>query len=208
MGTEQRRALGGLIMPRPLPHQLSKQQGFTLLELVIVIIIISFLMTLGFDRLAKLQVQAERASMQQIIGHLQSAISLTISEHIAKDNIAGLRRYIETNPMGLLAETPVNYLGSYSEPPSNEAKPYWWYHARTRTLYYHASNVEYFDSDNSKRGVAKFKILAVYDDINGNAQFDQGDSFRGLRLTPLTQYHWRTKPMDPDDYLKEASGNK
>ncbi|MGD9385681.1 MAG: prepilin-type N-terminal cleavage/methylation domain-containing protein [Thioalkalispiraceae bacterium] len=181
-----------------------KQAGFSLLELVIVIIIISALLAIGINKLMKLQVQAERSAMESMIGTLQSAIALTISEHIARDNIPELIRYIGSNPMELLATQPVNYKGKYPEKPKDLETASWWYNTSNRTLYYQVSNREYFSTAGNEKGVSKFKILPVYDDINANGRFDRRDTLKGLRLSPIAEYRWLNEPIAPESYAGET----
>ncbi len=180
---------------------LPQQSGFSLLELLIVIIIISALLGFAIERLLKLQVQAERSAMQSLIGTLQSSIALTISEHIAKDRIPELKKFINSNPMALLANTPVNYLGSFKNRPESPEPANWWYEQNSQTLVYFVLNQEYFSTDSKDPGqnrLAKFKIMAVYDDNNSNGRFDRNDTLKGLRLSPLAQYQWSSQAIEPD----------
>jgi len=175
------------------PNPIHQASGFSLLELVIVIIIISTLLGFAIDKLLKLQVQAERSSMEGMIGILQSAISLTISEHIAKGKIPALKKYLHSNPMQLLADTPVNYLGSFESQPEDPEPASWWYEQKSHSLVYFVLNQEHFvteSTDLSEKRQAKFKIVAVYDDNNSNGRFDRGDALKGMRLSPVTKYHW------------------
>ena len=178
-------------------HPTSRLNGFSLLELLIVIIIISALLGFAIDRLLKLQVQAERSSMEGIIGTLQSAIALTISEHIAKDKIPQLKKYLNSNPMALLADTPINYLGSFDGDPEQPEPASWWYDQNSRSLVYFVLNHEHFSVESEQKRLAKFKIIAVYDDNNSNERFDRRDTLKGLRLSPMTKYRWSKEPIEP-----------
>ena len=173
-------------------------KGFSLLELLIVIIIISTLLGFAIEKLLKLQVQAERSSMEGMIGTMQSAIALTISEHIAKDKIPELRKYLNSNPMALLADTPINYLGQFEDSPENPEPASWWYEQNSHTLVYFALNQDHFVTQSGHKGQTKFKIVAVYDDNNHNERFDRGDALKGLRLSPLTKYHWSKESIEPN----------
>ncbi len=181
------------------PNRISHQNGFSLLELVIVIIIISTLLGFAIDKLLKLQVQAERSSMESIIGTLQSAIALTISEHIAKDKIPELKKYLNSNPMTLLANSPVNYLGDFEGRPENPEPASWWYEQNSHSLVYFVLNQEHFVSQTGEKGYAKFKIVAVYDDNNTNGRFDRRDTLKGLRLSPVAKYHWSKDAKSKND---------
>lgn len=184
------------------------QAGFSMLELVVVIIIISILLTIGISKLMKLQVQAERSAVESMVGIMQSAIALTISEHLAKDQLPQIKKYVRSNPMQLLATEPTNYKGSFARRPANLEPASWWFNTRNRTLYYKVSNIAYFSSNSTEKGVIKFKILAVYVDKNGSGRFDRGDILKGLRLTPTTSYRWLNEPIDPETYKNEALPGK
>ena len=180
-----------------------RQQGFTLIELVVVIIIISGLLYFAFERLLKLEVQAERASMQQVIGNLNSAIAMVISKHIADDNIPELRSYIDSNPMELLAQTPPTYLGSFAgQPPQLDQGVHWYFDQTSHTLVYVTGSPAYFVSDGPVKSVTRLKILPVYDDKNGNRQFT---ALAGLRLAATAPYHWHNEPINPAEYTKTAT---
>lgn len=182
-----------------------QQQGFTLIELMVVIIIISGLLYFAFDRLLKLEVQAERASMQQVIGNINSALAMVISQHIADDDIPDLRHYIDSNPMDLLAQTPPAYLGSFAGQPAQLEKGVSWYYDQTsHALVYVTGSPAYFVSDGPKKSVTNLKILPVYDDKNGNGQFDAGDRLVGLKLAATAPYHWHNEPINPADYTIAA----
>jgi len=176
------------------------QAGFSMLELVVVIIIISTLLAIGINKLMKLQVQAERSALENIIGTLQSSIALTISEHVAKDRIPQLEKYISSNPMDLLASQPLNYKGSFAGKPKNMESASWWFDTRSRYLYYQVANRDYFSTAGEEKGAIKFKILAVYDDNNRNGRFDKGEQLKGLRLKPSVPYKWLNEPIDPNAY--------
>ena len=50
------------------------ERGFSLLELLIVIVIISVLLVVAIDRLLILRFEAERATVRTVIGALRSAL--------------------------------------------------------------------------------------------------------------------------------------
>ena len=181
------------------------QQGFTLLELVVVIIIISGLLYVAIDRLLKLEVSAERAALTQVIGNINSALGMVISKHIVQNDIAGLREYIDSNPMDLMAQTPPSYLGSYHGKPRHMVKGVNWYYDKdSHTLVYVSGSPEYLRSDGPEKSVIKLKIFPVYDDNNRNGRFDTGDTLVGLKLAATAPYHWSNQPIKPADYTTSA----
>jgi general secretion pathway protein G len=179
------------------------QQGFTLLELVVVISIISILFVYAAERLLKLQVEAERVSVLQIKGILQSALAMQIAEHIVHHRLAELDKLIGSNPMDLLAQKPDNYLGvrEHVDPATIEGGR-WYYAKDEKALIYRVRNDDYFRSPLPGPARIRLRIVPVYDDNNGDGRFERGvDTLKGLSLAALEPYEWLTEPIKPEDYL-------
>ncbi|OGI38280.1 MAG: hypothetical protein A2140_07375, partial [Candidatus Muproteobacteria bacterium RBG_16_62_13] len=118
-----------------------ESRGFSLLELVIVVVIISVLLTVAISRLLALQVDAERVAMETVAGTLRSAIGMKVAEHIVNQDVPGLVRLVGTNPMDRLAELPGNYLGVQDGVnPATLADGNWYYDRRDGTLVYLVRN--------------------------------------------------------------------
>ncbi len=166
--------------------------GFSLLELVIVIVIISVLMVLAVSRLFALQVDAERVTMQTVIGTLRSAIGMKVAESIVRSRVADLPGLDGGNPMALLAETPHNYLGELDgADPAKLEDGNWYFDKRDKMLVYLVRNKGFFTGGQPNPPRARFALTLVYSDRNGNGVFDQGvDKVEGLRLGALEKYFW------------------
>jgi general secretion pathway protein G len=169
-----------------------RARGFSLLELVIVIVIISVLITMAIGRLLALAVDAERVAMETVVGSLRSAIGIKVAEHIARQDIAGLARLVGTNPMDRLAEVPGNYLGERDgADPITLEDGHWYFDRRSRALVYLVRHREYFAGGVSEPPRARFSVQVVYTEVNGNGVFDPGvERIEGLRLAPLEPYRW------------------
>ncbi len=167
-------------------------RGFSLLELVVVIVVISILLTVAISRLLALQVDAERVVMETVVGTLRSAIGIKVAEHIARQNIAGLKDLVGSNPMDRLAELPRNYLGELDGPdPSRLEGGNWYFDTRSRVLVYLVRNKGFFTGGLGDPPRAGFAIRLVYADTNRNGVFDPGiDSIEGLRLEAVAPYAW------------------
>jgi general secretion pathway protein G len=167
--------------------------GFSLLELVIVIVIISALLTMAISRLLALQVDAERVAMETVAGTLRSAIGIKIAEHIVSQDVPGLARLVGSNPMDRLAEVPANYLGVRDgADPATLEDGNWYFDAREGALVYLVRNRAYFTGGMADPSRARFAIRLVYSDRNGNGQYEPGiDRIEGLRLAPLEPYAWK-----------------
>lgn len=166
--------------------------GFSLLELVIVIVIISVLLVLAISRLLALQVDAERVTMETVAGTLRSAIGMKVAESIVKSKVANLPSYEGSNPMDLLAQLPPNYLGELDGmDPTTLEDGNWYFDKRAKTLVYLVRNKGFFKGGSPNPPRARFAVRLVYSDINGNGVFDRGvDAVEGLRLSPVEPYSW------------------
>lgn len=181
--------------------------GFTLLELVVVVVIISILATLAINRLLILSVRAEQAAMYSVLGNLRSAIGLQIAAHIARDEMHKIATLAGGNPMDLLAEPPQNYLGVRAPDEQGDIEGgQWVFEHGTNTLIYHVSHKDYFLAQNPGSTVAKFKLQLVFDDIDKNAIYDRRvDRLVGLKLGTLEPYKWTLEPIgEPIQPIEES----
>lgn len=165
----------------------SKQQGFTLFELIVVIAVISVLAVFALNRYYKLLVDVERTSMVHDLGVMRSAISMQVAGHYVAGNMVDLEKLVGSNPMDLLAEKPNNYVGSnWQKSLDDIEKGSWFYDRKKETLIYLVRNQLYFETKLESPIRARFKILPVYSDKTGNNE----KYISGLTLKALEPYRW------------------
>ncbi len=166
--------------------------GFSLLELVAVIVVISFLLVIAISRLLALQVDAERVAMQTVLGTLRSAIGMKVAKSIVRNEVSGLRALVGGNPMDRLAELPSNYLGELKNvDPAQQQAGNWYFDSAAKTLVYLVRNKGHFTGGSPGTPRARFAIELVFADKNSNGVFDRRvDSIQGLRLSALEPYRW------------------
>lgn len=191
----ERERIKNVILPSrgPKSHGFRGQwSGFSLLELVIVVVIISVLMVVAISRLLALQVDAERVSMEMMAGTLRSAIGMKVAESIVKSKVAELSTYEDANPMALLADTPRNYLGELEvKDLSGLVDGNWYFDRNDKTLVYLVRNKGFFTGGQPNPPRARFKMRLVYSDRNGDGKFDpREDAIEGLSLKPVEPYSW------------------
>jgi prepilin-type N-terminal cleavage/methylation domain-containing protein len=169
-----------------------KQRGFTLLELVVVIVIISILLNIAINALLRYQVDAERTAMQSVLGGLRSAVTIQVAHALMQDDKPRILELIGSNPMHTLAETPHNYLGEFAQVDWKKIQAgRWLYVTGERALVYVARNEKYFNSTLASPARARFRLLPVYEDKNKNGRFDsETDTLQGIRLAALEPYQW------------------
>lgn len=180
----------------------SASKGFSLLELVIVIIIISLLFAVAVDKMLALRVDAERVAMENLLGTLRSALGITVAGHIAKGSINELATLAGSNPLDRLSQKPNNYRGAFNAPGPNTIEGgQWYFDSAEKTLIYRVDNSDYFKSALPGPARARFIIKVVYEDINHNGVFDQGlDEINGLSLTEREPYAWTNEPTEGDNH--------
>lgn len=164
------------------------QDGFTLLELVLVVLLISVLAFFALNRFYKLMVDAERAAMESVIGAIQSAVSLQIADHYTAGDMQGLAKLVRSNPMELLQQKPKSYLGVISHYQLDDIeKGSWFYDRKAGQLIYMVRHQLYFETSLAEPKRARFKIAPP---PSGKKQKDQPPSISWLELQVIESYRW------------------
>ena len=193
MGARERRAGPSLTAAR------LRLSGFSLLELVVVIVLVSVLLAVAVERLLLMKARAESAAMDQVVGSLRSAMTIRIAELLARNRPSEIAAMVGSNPMLRLAEPPSNYLGELFGPDPATLQPgNWYFDTREHVLMYLVDSSDYFESPLDPPR-ARFAIQPVFEDTNGNGRYDAGiDLLQGLRLAVLGRYDWKVEVAWPD----------
>jgi prepilin-type N-terminal cleavage/methylation domain-containing protein len=88
----------------------SYQKGFTLIEIIVIIIIVGLLGAIAIPKYISLTKAAERANVESVIGSLRSALSLYSAKQIVS-----MQPLTAHNPFDDLANTPPNYVGAFGD---------------------------------------------------------------------------------------------
>ena len=182
-----------------------QQCGFSLLELVIVIILISILIVIALDRLLILSVEAERVSVLKIGGELRSAMGIKVADLVVKDKgLINVGKLANSNPMDLLAEPPSNYKGEVFDPELQSLEEgFWYFDKKAGELFYVVINDGNLQTDLKGKKRIRFQIQIDYEDRNRNNRFDAGiDSAGGIKLKELDNYKW-LRERTATDLLEE-----
>ena len=171
-----------------------QQNGFTLLEIVIVIILISIFGLFSVDRLLSLRIAAEKSSVIQVIGNIKSSLGLEVVRLALQGKMKEIAELENTNPFSLLAQIPTNYLGETESDTFTKAGS-WYFDKSKGMLIYNVTYTEYFESSLKEKNLPQIRhqIKLVYNDNNDNKRFDpKTDGIGGLDLLPTEKYHWKT----------------
>ena len=171
------------------------ERGLSLLEALIVIVIISLLLVVATDRLLTLRYEAERATVQSVIGALRSALYIEFAGAAARGQIRSMDTAGGSNPMLRLAEKPAAYAGEFFGPDPGVFEPgTWYFDTRDRALVYVVRFPQEFVT--SLEGTPRVRVAVEpdYEDLDRNGRFDPGrDPVRGLKLVALEPYHWKSE---------------
>lgn len=186
-------------MPRwadPVSRLRARQRGFSLLELVVVIILVVILFLVAFDRLLPLRGDAEAAHVATVIGGLRSAIGLEAATRVSREGLPALAELEGINPMTLLQDWPDTYIGETGDVGGTEISPgTWYFESESEALVYRVRFPQYLEGEPERPSELRWRVTLQYEDADGSGRFEpESDRPRGLRLVPLDTYEWPGKP--------------
>jgi prepilin-type N-terminal cleavage/methylation domain-containing protein len=88
----------------------SYQKGFTLIEVIVIIIIVGLLGAIAIPKYISLTEAAERGNVESVIGSLRSALSLYSAKQIVS-----MQPITAHNPFDDLSVKPPNYVGAFGD---------------------------------------------------------------------------------------------
>jgi prepilin-type N-terminal cleavage/methylation domain-containing protein len=170
---------------------LKRSRGFTLLELVVVITVISILGMVALERLLTYREQAEKVAMEQTVGILRSAMNLQIANLVASQKTQQIGKLAGQNPMDWLAEKPGNYLGELHDPaPEQTAPGNWYFDPQERVLVYLVEYGNFFVPDGQGKKRARFQVVRIEPpakEIRNGVDITSIDS---VKLAAVEPYRW------------------
>jgi len=171
------------------------ERGISLFELLIVIVIISVLLVVAVERLLALRFEAERTTVQSVIGALRSALYIEFAAAAARGQVNRMDTAGGSNAMLRLAQTPDSYAGEFfGADPALFEPGTWYFDTRDRALVYLVRFPQEFVTSLSGPPRLRLAVEPDYDDVDRNGRFDPGrDPVRGLKLVALEPYRWKTE---------------
>ena len=90
--------------------------GFTVLELIAVIVLISLVLSAGVERLLYYEERAEKASMESTLAAVKTGLQVRLAELLLTNHQSAVSELETQNPMRWLIEPPANFGGDYRVP--------------------------------------------------------------------------------------------
>lgn len=161
---------------------MNRQRGFSMLELVLVVILVVTLYMVAIDRLLPLRGDAEAAHAATIAGTLRSALGMEVAARLMRGEMDGITALEGANPMGFLAEVPDNYLGEIDRMrPEQLPRGHWYFDSNTGELVYLVRYDQYFRTDLAGVPRLVFRVELVHN--------ERGD-LAGVRLARKNAFVW------------------
>ncbi len=166
-------------------------QGFSLLELVVVIVIIGILLVVAVNRLFPYLDEAERVAVLTVESQLKNTLVMEAAQRIVRGEAASIAELEYVNPMSLLLEAPANYLGSGRAETAELPERRWYFNESTKRLIYklgephsEAYRVHRFDDP-------EFEVRVFYEDRDADGIFNAAsDELYGVRLLRIAGANW------------------
>lgn len=169
-----------------------EQSGFTLLELVIVIILVVLLFLTATWRLLPLRGEAEAAHVATTVGTLRSALGLHVAERIVKDSPDAVVQLDGSNPIQLLEQAPGSYIGEIESATAETPRGTWYFETATNRLGYRLRYPQYLAGSPEGPIDLYWRIRARFSDSNEAGVPDAGKgSLRAIGLEALHDDPWR-----------------
>jgi len=164
-----------------------RARGFTLFEFLVVVCLIAVLASVAAHKLFGVQVEAERAAVDMVLGNVRSAIGMKVAQEFAKDPALRVAALDGTNPMGLMFEPPAGYVGERTVAGSGALRRgEWAYDPAQKVLVYRVRNSG--ELDGGRRHAdgevdLRFRLSVLRERGTG--------PIYGVRLVELEPFAWK-----------------
>lgn len=164
-----------------------RQRGFTLLELVLVIIIFSLLVGVYLRSVRHYQEIAEQATVSLTLSNIRTGMAHEWADRIVNGKASEkVEHLVGSNPVRWLETPPPAYYGEIKNPNLERMEAAsWYFDLAQKELVYVVNNGNELEVENmSSRKVLRWKVALEDNPSNASAIFGN------LVLRPVVKYRW------------------
>jgi len=172
---------------------MKQSRGFTLLEMIVVMVLVMIFVLAALENLLPLRAQAERAAQMKVLGSLRSAIGLKAAQAVMHEGMAGVRAMHAANPMDWLQAPPPGYAGTVTTMHAI-APGQWAFVAGADLVVYRVRFAEYVKGS----PVLRYRVEVE----------SSGGSVTGVRLVALDEAEWEFEGSDLARWLRTWSARE
>jgi type II secretory pathway pseudopilin PulG len=173
-------------MPRSKKVRVGRLSGFTRLEFVVSIALITFMSAILLNRLHYYQEMAERAAMESTLRLIKTGLQIRVAELISANQQAQAVALEKADPLQWLDPKPPNYAGQYRVPA--EAGN-WYFDAANSQLVYVVNISSHLQTDgDAPKNELRFRTRVLREKLPylGSTL----ESVTGVTLSPAVSYRW------------------
>ncbi len=168
-----------------------RTRGFTLLELVVVIVIIGVLLVFAVNRLLPYLDEAERVAVLTVESQLKNTIVMEAAQRIVRGQSATIAELERSNPMALLLQAPDTYVGERRADAGGLPERRWYFDTISRRLVYKLGEPRTPAMRERRWEDPQFEVRVIYQDRDADGVFDAAkDELYGVRLLRLAGADW------------------
>ena len=172
-------------------HITIPSRGFTLIELIVVIAILSVLIASILNRVEYYQELAEKTAMEQNVGAIQSALTMEHGKLYVRGNAGDITSLATENPMKWLQKLPQNYAGEFYAPSPKSVPPgSWVFDLKSRELIYVLDRTDHFVPGKDSYKWIRFHIELQYEPVKRNGVAGPDKELVGTVFAPVGQVNW------------------
>lgn len=165
-----------------------KREGFTLIELIVMVCAVALLFGVALDRLLRFQELGERTAMEQNIAAINVALTMKFAALVASGRGRAIEQELGANPVDLLARPPENYLGGLYLPPADLLPPRSWYYDRASgDLVYVPGRTRYLSEPPDATNGLRFHVVLADASPRG---VEGVTELRQVFVRPREPYRW------------------
>ena len=173
----------------------AKVAGFTLFELIVVIVLIAVLSGILLRRFLTYQELAEKVAMEQTAGAIRSALTIQLAALVVRGRLKDAPQLATINPMNLLADGQQNYAGEFfTVKPGDVPRGSWYYDLKRGQLVYLVQHDAHFVSGKEGESEVRYSVALLYSDLFSKPGEESSNDVGGVVLKVVHPYKWNVSP--------------